>query len=402
MPQTRRGFLSGLAAAPWVVPATVRGANDRITYGVIGTGSRGRYLNRKFQQLGAQCVALCDVYDQHLQLAVKESPPGVKTYVDYQELLAQPGIDVVVLAGPDHHHCPMLLASLKAGKDVYAEKPLSYCLAESEQMVKAVDASDRIVQVGMQRRSAPVILRARRLVQEGLLGRVTQVKATWNWNVARPLDNSPLPGKLDWERFLGPAPRRPLEPMRYRRWRCFLDYAGGNMTDQGTHLMDVVQWFTEAGPPRSAMAHGFVAKMKGAEHPDVFTAVFDYGSFVAVWSLNYCNDYQDGWSITFMGDEGTLELDESGFRLYAEPWKDHREPVYVAREPVPVEPHIQNFLDCVRTRQQPNCTVRIAAEAVAGPHLANLALFHGKKITLEEAMRSVWAEKPFAGVASAG
>ncbi len=384
MTTDRRRFLTSLAAAPMFVPRSAWGANDRLTYGVIATGGRGRYLNRKFLSLGAQCVALCDVYEPHLELA-RQDAPDAKTFVDYNDLLAAPGIDAVVLAGPDHHHTPMLLASLKAGKDVYAEKPLSWSLQESATLVEAVRRSDRIVQIGMQRRSAPSIFRARRLVEEGVLGRITLVKPQWHWNTSSPLDNSPLPGKLDWDRFLGPAPKRPLEPMRFRRWRVFKDYAGGNMTDQGTHLMDVVQWFTNSGPPLSAVCQGYVAKMQGAEHPDVFSAVFQYKDFIATWTLDYCNAYQNGWSITFLGDEGTMILDEQGFTVYQEPWHKNPEPIFLGRAPVPVEPHIENFLDCVRTRKQPNCTVEIAAEAVAGPHLANLALFQGKKVTMRQA-----------------
>ena len=383
MESNRRSFLASLAAAPMFVPRKAWGANDRLAYGVIAAGGRGRYLNRKFQELGAQCVAVCDVYEPYVELAKQDSPQA-KTFLDYHELLAEPGIDAVVLAGPDHHHCPMLLASLKARKDVYAEKPLSYSLQESETMVRAVRASDRIVQIGMQRRSAPSIHRAKRLVDEGLLGRITLVKPQWHWNTSRPLNNSPLPGKLDWDRFLGSAPKRDLEPMRFRSWRVFKDYAGGNMTDQGTHLMDVVQWFTNSGPPISAVAQGYVAKMEGAEHPDVFSAVFEFKNFMATWTLDYCNAYQNGWSITFMGDEGTMILDEEGFTVYAEPWHKNPQPIFLGRAPVPVEAHIQNFMDCVRTRQQPTCTVEIAAQAVAGPHLANLALFQGKKVKLAE------------------
>jgi predicted dehydrogenase len=383
MESNRRSFLASLAAAPMFVPRKAWGANDRLAYGVIAAGGRGRYLNRKFQELGAQCIAVCDVYEPYIELAKQDSPQA-KTFLDYHELLAEPGIDAVVLAGPDHHHCPMLLASLKARKDVYAEKPLSYSLQESETMVRAVRASDRIVQIGMQRRSAPSIHRAKRLVDEGLLGRITLVKPQWHWNTSRPLNNSPLPGKLDWDRFLGSAPKRDLEPMRFRSWRVFKDYAGGNMTDQGTHLMDVVQWFTNSGPPISAVAQGYVAKMEGAEHPDVFSAVFEFKNFMATWTLDYCNAYQNGWSITFMGDEGTMILDEEGFTVYAEPWHKNPQPIFLGRAPVPVEAHIQNFMDCVRTRQQPTCTVEIAAQAVAGPHLANVALFQGKKVKLAE------------------
>ena len=388
MPSDRRKFLATLAAAPMFVPRSAWGANDKIQYGVIATGGRGRYLNQKFQNLGAKCIALCDVYEPYLELAKKDSPDA-KTFGDYHELLAEPGIDAVVLAGPDHHHWPMLKASIEAGKDAYAEKPLSWSLEQSDEMVRAAKMTDRIIQIGMQRRSAPSIFRAKSLIDEGILGRITLVKPQWHWNTSRPLDNSPLPGKLNWEGFLGAAPKRAIEPMRFRRWRVFKDYAGGNMTDQGTHLMDVVQWFTRSGPPVSAVAQGYVAKMEGAEHPDVFSAVFEFQDFMATWTLDYCNAYQNGWSITFMGDEGTMILDEEGFTVYAEPWHQNRDPIFMGRAPVPVEPHIQNFMDCMRTRKQPNCTVEIAAQAVSGPHLANLALFGGRKVTMEAATRPV-------------
>jgi predicted dehydrogenase len=380
--ENRRNFLKVAAAAPLFVPASAFGANDRIAYGLIGTGGRGRYLNRNFQKLGAECVALSDVYDPNLDAAKKESPAGVRTYLDYHELLTQPGIDAVVLAGPDHHHCPMLLAALEAKKDAYAEKPLSKTLAESQKMIQAVAQSKQVVQVGMQRRSAESIMKAKKLVDDGVLGRVTMVKPQWHWNIAKELDNSPLPGKLDWNRFLGTAPVRDLEPMRFRRWRYFWDYAGGNMTDQGTHLMDVVQWFMQSGPPKGALMHGYVAKMKGAEHPDVFTAVFEYPDFMATWSLNYDNSYENGWSILFQGDKGTLILDEDGYQVFAEPWKRGAAPSFQEKAPVPIESHIQNFLDCIRSRKEPNCPVRVAAEAVAGPHMANQAFLKGKKVSL--------------------
>jgi predicted dehydrogenase len=378
----RRNFVAGaaLTAAPLFVPRSAFGANDRITYGVIATGGRGRYLNNKFQTLGAQCVALCDVYGPNLDQA-KQQSPDAKAFIDYNDLLAEK-MDAVVIASPDHQHAPMLFASLKAGKDVYLEKPLSKSLEESVKIVDTVRGSKQIVQVGMQRRSAESIIKAKKLVDDGVLGRITLVKPQWHWNVSKPLDNSPLPGELDWTRFLGSAPKRPLEPMRFRRWRVFFDYAGGNMTDQGTHLMDVVLWFTKNDPPQAAVAHGYVAKMTGAEHPDVFSAVYQFPDMLATWTLDYANSYQNGWSITFLGDKGTMILDEDGYRVYKEPWKDNQEPIYSEMAPVPVESHIQNFMDCMKTRKQPNCTVDIAARAVAGPHLGNLAMFSHKEAKL--------------------
>jgi predicted dehydrogenase len=384
MESNRRTFLKSglttLAAAP-LAGASALSPNDRPTYGLIGAGGRGRYLNKYFLKTAAKCVAVCDVYEPSLTLA-KADATDAKVFVDYHELLAQPGIDFVVLAGPDHHHCPMLLDALKAGKDAYAEKPLARTLEEGAKMVAAVRKSDRIVQIGMQRRSAPAVLRAKQAIDDGMLGRVTMVKAQWNWNIARPLDNSPLPGKLDWQKFLGTAPDRPLTPMRWRYWRWFKDYAGGNMTDQGTHLMDVVQWFLGAGAPASAICQGFIAKNSGAEHPEVFSAVFDYGSVLATWSLNYCNDYDDNWSILFQGDQGTMHLDDAGYKVWKEPWRTNHEPLIQQDAPVPIETHIANFLDCIKSRQQPNCPVEIAQRAVAGPHIANIAMQTGRKITL--------------------
>ncbi len=365
------------------VPAQARGANDRPAYGVIGTGGRGRYVSRVFQKLGAQCVAICDVFEPYLKLAQKDTPDA-KPYGDYHDLLAQKGIDFVLIATPDHQHGPNLLASLAAGKDAYLEKPMSHSLEESRSMIQAVRQSRQIVQVGMQRRSAPVIHRAKALIEEGVLGRISLVKPMWNWNIAQPLNNSPLDGRLNWERFLGPAKPRPPEPMRFRAWRLFWDYSGGNMTDQGTHLMDVTQWFTNTTQPLSAVCYGQIQKTTGAEAPDVFCAVFEYPKHMVTWTLNYCNSYQNGWSIEFEGDEGTMILDEEGYRIYREPWarKENREPIYVAREAVPIEAHVQNFLDCIKSRKQPNCPVEVGASAVSGPHLANVAYHQDRRVRL--------------------
>ena len=369
----RREFVGALAAA------SLLGANEKITFGVIATGRRGRYLQERFQKLGAQCVAICDIYAPNLDKAAAISPEA-RRFGGYQELLAQK-MDCVVIASPDHQHWPMLQAALAAKKDVYLEKPLSKSLEQSKIMVDAVRASKQVVQIGMQRRSAPALIEAKRLVDEGALGQITLVKPQWNWNVAAELDNSPLPADLNWRAFLGDAPNRELEPMRFRKWRYFFDYAGGNMTDQGTHLMDVTQWFTRNTAPLAAQAAGYVAKMKGAEHPDVFSSIFEYPKMLVTWTLDYANSYQNGWSITFQGDEATMVLDDSGYAVYKEPWKRDAPPIKQAQAPVPMEPHIQNFFDCMKTRQDPNCTVEIAAAAVAGPHMANLALFSGKKFT---------------------
>jgi predicted dehydrogenase len=377
----RRNFLASALAAPLFVPRSAWGANDRLAYGLIGAGGRGRYLNQNFQKLGAQCVAIAEVYGPNLEEALKAAPDA-KQYVDYHELLAQSGLDAVVVASPDHQHAPMLYAALDAKKDVYLEKPMSHSLEQSQEMIRAVRRTKQIVQIGMQRRSAPSVIKAKELLDTGILGRITLVKPMWNWNVSKALNNSPLPGKLDWKKFLGAAPDRELEPMRFRSWRYFWDYSGGNMTDQGTHLMDVVQWFTNSGPVRSAVCYGQMAKNTGSEVPDVFCAVFEYEKLMATWTLNYCNSYENDWSIQFQGDEGTMIINNAGYRIWKEPVPKNPEPVQQMAAPIPIETHIQNFLDCVKSRQEPNAPVEVGASAVSAPHLANLAYHQERRVRL--------------------
>ncbi len=379
MDPNRRNFLASALAAPMFIPRSAWGANDRLAYGLIGAGGRGRYLNQNFLKLGAQCVAIAEVYQPHLDEALKGAPDA-KSYVDYHELLAQSGLDAVVVASPDHQHAPMLYAALDAKKDVYLEKPMSHSVEQSKEMIAAVRRTKQIVQVGMQRRSAPSVIKAKELLDTGILGRITLAKPMWNWNVSKPLNNSPLPGKLDWKRFLGSAKARDLEPMRFRSWRYFWDYSGGNMTDQGTHLMDVVQWFTNSGPVRSAVCYGQLAKNTGSEVPDVFCAVFEYEKLMATWTLNYCNSYDNDWSIQFQGDEATMIINNEGYRIWKEPVPKNPNPIQTMEAPIPIETHIQNFLDCVRSRKEPNAPVEVGASAVSAPHLANLAYHQERRV----------------------
>ena len=399
MNRNRRQFLREtagagalLATAPLFIPSTARGANDRPSYGLIGAGSRGRWLSGAFQKLGAQCVALCDVYEGHLAIARGESPAGIRTYVNHKELLAQPGLDFVVVATPDHQHAPILYDALAASKDVYLEKPLSLSLGQSVEMVRAVRQTKQIVQIGMQRRSMAFVRQAKRLVDEGAIGKISMVKAMWNWHFTMPLDPAPLPAKLDWDLFLGPAPKRALDPARFRWWRGFWDYSGGNVTDQGTHLMDVAQWLSGSGVPRSAVCQGRVADAPGAEVPNVFTAVFEYPELLATWTLNYRSTHEFDWSITFQGEEAAMVLSRAGLKLYKDPgaspnpWsaKVDAEPVKEITENDRDDAHQQNFLDSIKTRQEPNCPVEVAAAAVAGPHLANLAYREQRRVQLKE------------------
>ncbi|MCI0455762.1 MAG: Gfo/Idh/MocA family oxidoreductase [Gemmataceae bacterium] len=394
-PIGRRQFLSQAATATATLTAAsygkILGANERLALGIIGSGGRGRSLMRAFlKNKEVVFTTVCDVYEPYRQLGLKEAGTSATGLTDYRKLLDDKTVNAVLIATPDHWHHDQLLASLQAGKDVYLEKPMSLTIEQGAAMVRAVRATDRIVQIGMQRRSAPAVHAAKRILDEGELGDVSLVRAHWYWNMPRLVENRPLKGQLDWERFCGPAGKQPLthgphQNVAFWNWRYFWAFSGGNMTDQGTHLMDVVQWFLNDGqPPRSAVCQGLVKRLQPSETPDVFTAVFEYPRFLATWTLDYTNSYKDGWQIVFQGNKATMELDGSGYRVYPDAGrgKPMLPPSKNMTAPVPTEPHVENFLDCMRTRKQPNAPVEVGHHAVAGPHLANVALRRGCRAVL--------------------
>jgi len=372
----RRKFLSTAASAPLLLPSSAAGANERVSVALIGAGGRGRRVYEAFKELGSPRPAVCDVYQPNLAKGLEVADEGAQAYGDYRRVLERKDIDAVLIATPDHWHVPMMLDAVAAGKDVYCEKPMSHSISQGVEAIKGVRATDRIVQIGMQRRSTPWIVEMQDAVANGAIGNITMARAEWNWAISKPLDNSELPGELDADSFLGNAAQA-LEPMMFRKWRYFWAFSGGNMTDQGTHLMDVIQWFSGAGTPRSAVCHGNVIGMSGSETPDSFAASFDYGDFLATWTLNYNNDFRSGWTIELLGDKGTLVMDGGGYRLYDAPWIRNTEPVKALKDRLPTIPHVRNFLECVKSREQPNAPVEVGHSAVCGPHLANIA-YHRK------------------------
>jgi len=371
---SRRHFLASAAAAPLLLSNAARGANDRLAIGLVGAGGRGRNVAGAFIELGAKVGAVCDVFEPNLKKGLELAGEGASGYVDYREVLDRQDLDAVLIATPDHWHVPMMLDAVQAGKDVYCEKPMTHSISEGVRAIRGVRATDRIVQIGMQRRSTPWIRDAKRMVDDGLIGKINFAKAQWNWIRSGPLDNEPLEGRLDWERFVGPGRESDFEPMKFRSWRNFWAFSGGHMTDQGTHLMDVIQWFSDSGTPLSAVCQGRLVAMEGAEAPDVFAAAFNYSDLLATWSLNYNNDYDNGWQIRLEGDGGTLVLDGGGYRVWDAPWQENQIPALTCQDSLPTIPHVRNFMECVVTRHEPNAPVEVGHAAVCGPHLANISM----------------------------
>jgi len=398
---TRRRFLGSTAAVGLGVLAhpsfsgKVFGANDRIVMGIIGSGGMGRGHMDNFKDQGVDWAAVCDVYELNLEAGLEIAGPQATGYTDHRKLLERKDIDAVLIATPEHWHHDHLIDTLHAGKDAYCEKPLSWSIEQGANMVAEVRKTDRIVQVGMQRRSSPLVQECKQIIDQGTIGEINLVRAEWYWNI-NLRTRSVLANKLDWERFVGPARKQPFDPVRFRYWRYFWDFSGGNMTDQGTHLIDVIQWFTNTTPPAAAQCYGKVYKLQPSETPDTFCAVFEYPKFMCTWTLAYMNSFQNGWGIVFQGQKGTLELCETGYRVYQEPWAPNTR--WVRPEPVmeklpggltQTPPHIKNFLECVRSRKQPNATIEIGHQAVRSLHLANLAHHKKARAVLAEDGRTV-------------
>ncbi|MCX8037769.1 MAG: Gfo/Idh/MocA family oxidoreductase [Candidatus Sumerlaeia bacterium] len=395
---TRRSFLKTSAAcvaAPTVLAASTLGRqghtapNDRIRMGIIGSGGRGCGLMKIAKNIdpAVEFIAVCDAYEPRQKNGLEIASGKAKAFDDHRRLLEMKEIDAVIIATPEHQHTPQLIDAVQAGKDVYVEKPMTHSIEEGLQAIKVVRSSKQIVQVGMQRRSAPMCIEAKKLVDEGILGDVTLVRAQWFWHVGPLAKEVKLQGKFNWEQFLGNAPKREFDPKRALQWNWYWDYSGGMVTGQGVHLLDLAQWFMGKGTPLSAVMEGGNYRV-GGETPDVFSASYEYDGFTLSWILCYNNSFDNGWKVTFHGTKGTLVIGEpifaegeTGYRVYKEYWRDvpNRTPTHKSEEGLPTEPHMSNWLDCLRTRKEPNAPVEVGHTSSAACHIA-IAAYRNKAV----------------------
>lgn len=365
--------------------ARILGANDRIRIGGIGPGDRGSGRLVAAQKLGADIVALSDVNKGLLDLAQKKlSAPVEKTYVDYHDLLARKDIDGVIIATPDHLHHDCLLDAVRAGKDAYIEKPLARTIEEGENMVAKVKASNQIVQVGNQRRSGAHFKKARDIVAAGGIGEIRFVRI-WDFRY-RPVDpyikrsnNKSLfaPELIDWTKFLGKAPKRPYDAKRASAWRWYWDYAGGLMTDIGPHWLDVAMWITGSDGPRTVSCDGGKYQNMDWETPDNVHAILNCGTFAIVFMVQFMNgqEYDGG---AFYGLEGSIVQENHRNKMVR--YDAKRKEVESWDITDENTPHMQNFLDCMRSRKQPNSPVELANRVLVGAHLANESFRSGKRV----------------------
>ena len=388
MDASRRQFLKTTTAATALSQSRVLGANDRIRVAGLGTGGRGRYiLDQALKAGGIEIVALCDVYEPRRLEAQEKLAPRADSYTDHRAVLDRKDIDAVVIGSPDHWHTPMTIDAVRAGKDVYVEKPVTHNIPEGEELIKAVRATKQIVQVGYQQRSWEHFILGRQIVKEGKLGKVTLVLSSWYQNYLRnmALTTKVDTAKLDWKRFLGNATDRPFDPYRFLRWRMFWDYGGGHLTDLYSHYCDVIHWYMDSDTPTSVTANGGIYCLDYPECPDTITAAYDYKGFGVTYT-GTLNGSLDGGTILLRGTRGLMKVTRDGFAVYPEgvvPGErtHYPEPVIAVRSPADGALfHVANWLTCIRSRNEPNCPVEPAVAAARAAHLGNLAYRRGEKV----------------------
>jgi predicted dehydrogenase len=387
---TRRTFLSAVPGLTLGVPLARSGAqnaNDRIRVGVIGTGGRARGLMTLLNKLpGNEMVAVCDVYEPRLLQAAEIAGANAGTFTDYRRILDDRQIDAVVIGTPDHWHKSIALDAVAAGKDVYVEKPVSHDIGEGAEMVKAIEASKQIVQTGTQQRSWDHWVLGKQIVDSGRLGQITFVQTYWYQHATAGNYRAVSLDKLDWKRWLGPAPDQPFRPERFYQWRHFWDFGGGCLTDLMTHWIDVVHWYMDVEAPLSAAAAGHNYNIKLWEAPDTVTATLEFPrNFMTAYLGTYVSKVDDG-GLEFRGDKGTLKIDRARLAFYRDaaawaPGTHTPEPeIFVRSSGDGTLTHLANWLDCIRTRKTPNAHIRVGHQAARTAHLANAALRAGRKV----------------------
>jgi predicted dehydrogenase len=412
----RRSFLqagaAGLAlsaAGAYAAPA------DRVPrVGLIGCGWYGKCdLFRLLQVAPAEVVSLCDVDKRLLTEAAElvsarqKSGKKPRTYGDYREMLKEKDLDLVMIDTPDHWHALPMIEAVKAGADVWVQKPISVDVAEGQAMVAAARKHGRVVQVGTQRRSTPHIIEARdRVIKEGRLGKVALVEVYCYYHMRareNPPDTKP-PEYLDYEMWTGPAPMRPYNPLVHpRRWRAFMEYGNGIMGDMCIHMLDMVRWMLGLGWPKRVSSSGgiLVDKASKANISDTQLATFDFGDLPVVWqhrTWGQANDPEFPWGATLYGDKGTLKVDVHKYAFtpqganaptlrgqalyeYEKYPEDRTEKDLERHVASAIRGHVQDWLRCVASRGRPVADIEEGHISTASCILANLSMKLGRSLT---------------------
>ncbi len=404
MKSDRRRFIKTTAlatAALGAFPTLLKGAsaNEKIVVGLIGCYGMGfNDLKAFLNQPNVECGALCDI-DQNVleQRAVEVEKLQNKKpliYNDFRKLIENKDIDVVINATPDHWHCLPTVYACEAGKDVYTEKPLANSIQECNIMVAAQKRYGSVIQVGQWQRSDPHWKAAVEYLHAGNIGRIRSVRA-WSYvgwkNSISQVADSQAPAGVDYDFWLGPAPKRPFNKNRFHfTFRWYWDYAGGLLADWGVHLLDYALFGMNQYVPKSVMATGgkYAFPDDAMETPDTMMVVYDFGDFGLLWDHTigiYGANFNRGHGVAFIGEWGTLVVDRQGWEVIPETTSTSAKNGY---EGVSLQKgtgkgldlHVQNFIECVKTREKPNCDIETGAHIARISHLGNISYRLGRKV----------------------
>jgi predicted dehydrogenase len=404
--------------------------SDKVRFGIIGVGMQGQGLLRESIALPeVECAAACDLYDGRHILAREIAGPNLPVTRRYKELLANKDIDCIIAAVPDHWHKQIVLDTLSAGKDIYCEKPMSHTAADGVVMADAAKKSGRIVQVGSQRVSSVILAKAREMISQGILGDLMLVEGwlgrnspSGAWQYPPPFDLSPQ--NLDWDTWLGTAPKRPFDPILFARWRAWKEYGTGVAGDLLVHLisgMMAVLGINE--PPKQASAVGGIRHWKdGRNTPDVHATVYYYGELPVYMRLNIATDMPQTYR--FQGSKGIMEVTSSTVTFSPQNGTDSNPSYYsisfpramreayekrwhaendarVTREAISqsltfrgpgideVKPHLAVFFDAVRSRKPVVEDAVFGHHAALACHMANESYFRKTAVYWDEASKTI-------------
>jgi predicted dehydrogenase len=393
--QTRRTFLkqAAIGAAVLAYPsARVLGANDRIRVGMIGVGDRGNDLLGQIRGVhGVEVVAMADVYGRRRDEA-KSKVPGIQTFDDHRRLLDMKDVDAVIVASPLHCHVPHFLDVLAAGKDLYAEKTMAWSIPEAEKCLAAANSSGKVVQIGLQHQSSGAQFDARQWIKEGWVGKVTHVESWMSRNTphgkgqwVRPVPSDCTAQNVNWSAFLNGRPDRAFDGFKLINWRLFWEFSGGNCAENMVHQIAWVMGALDLPLPSAAyMSGGVFSEKDGREVPDTIAVTLDFPrDIVVTWQSTFGNKHYD-MSDRILGSDGTLEHHfEEPLQYWPE--KTNRQEGDATKGSSRNQNHMQNWIDCVRSRGTPNAPAEIGYRSAVAVHMANLSYKNKKRITLEEA-----------------
>lgn len=404
---TRRDFLKKTAAASaaFLAPkfaSGALGANDRVRIAMIGVGSRGQELLKQIVAVpGTQVVAIADVYTRRFDEA-KQIAPGIQTFNDYRRVLDMKDIDGVIVATPLHIHARHFVDTLAAGKDLYAEKTMTWSIPEAEKCLDAAHKSDRVIQIGLQHQSGGPFVDAKKWISDGMLGKVNQVESWMSRNtphghgqwVRQPAADCTA-RNVGWKAFLNGRPDKGFDAYRFMNWRLFWMFSGGNVTENMIHQIAWIMSALDLPLPSAAyMSGGVFSEKDGREVPDTIAVTVDFPDEVVVtWQSTFSNR-RYGLGQRILGSDGTVEYvagatdmvsGESEEQVHYYPEKLNRPNDETLTGKSPTSSHMANWVDCMRSHKTPNAPVELGYRSAVVAHMANLSYRQQRRITLEEA-----------------